>query len=126
MVNLIVDRGDDHVLMVRYDPTDEAWWLPGAEVEPYQHPDDAAEAALIALGITDAEMSIANIQSFRGRRGWHLTFDYLVDVDEDVTLAPEAPEAGWFHPDDLPATKHGRWEADTIQAVLADDDEDLG
>ncbi len=78
MVNLVIDRGDEHILLVRYDADREEWWLPATEVAPYEHPDEAAERTLTELGVTDGEMSIANVQSFRGRRGWHLTFDYMV------------------------------------------------
>lgn len=121
MINLVIDRGDEHLLLVQYDADRDAWWLPGGNVEPFEHPDDAAENALNGLGITDGEMSIANVQSFRGRRGWHLTFDYLVTLDDEPSLASDAPPAGWFHFDELPDTAHGRWEHDTVEAVLSDD-----
>ncbi len=122
MVNLVIDRGDDSLLLVKPDPANSAWTLPGGAVEPFQHPDDAAEDLLVGLGIGDAEMSIANVQSFQSAEGWHLTFDYIVFVDEDPTLAADAATASWFHPDDLPKTIHGDWERDTIYAVVNDDD----
>ena len=120
MVNLVIDRGDEHILLVRYDADREEWWLPATEVAPYEHPDEAAERTLTELGVTDGEMSIANVQSFRGRRGWHLTFDYMVWTDEEPELPADAPPAGWFHHDELPPMAHGRWEEDTVIAVLSD------
>ena len=42
IANLVVRDEDGRVLLVRYDPDDERWWLPGRDVAPYKHPDEAA------------------------------------------------------------------------------------
>ena len=123
IANLVVEGADGHVLLARYDPAGEVddadadvrWWLPAHELEPYQHPDEAAALALDAIGgLTVESIELARIQSFRGRRGWHLSFDYRVRADG----VPEgAVPAGWHRSDDLPPTMHGSWERDTIDAV---------
>lgn len=124
IANLVVQRDDSHVLLAQYNPggeTDEPdaevrWWLPAHELDPYQHPDAAAQQAIDEIGGLEVlDITLHRIQSFRGRRGWHLSFDYRV-------LASGQPSeshvpAAWFDPDDLPPTMHGNWERDTIAAV---------
>ena len=124
IVNLVVQGSDGRVLLVRYGPdggddpdTERRWWLPGRELEPYQHPDAAADLALDEIdGLTVGSSGLACVQSFRGRRGWHLTFDYLVVASGTPT--PAGVPAAWHDIDDLPRTMHGNWERDTIHAVL--------
>lgn len=36
--NVVARRGDGRVLLVRYDPEDKRWWLPGRDLVPYEHP----------------------------------------------------------------------------------------
>lgn len=117
IANLVVVRPDGHVLFVRYQADDERWWLPGEDLEPYEHPDDRAQAILDGLpGLTVTSVSMDEVESFRGRRGWHVIFTYRVDAEGE-------PEAGfpvaWFPPDELPRTMHGRWERDRVDKVLA-------
>ncbi|MEL6891802.1 MAG: hypothetical protein AAFP84_09410 [Actinomycetota bacterium] len=124
IANLVVHDHDGRVLLARYDPTGEIdapdaevrWWLPAHELDNYQHPDEAATIAIDEIGSLDVEsIELARVQSFRGRRGWHLSFDYRVvasgEPDGDI-------RADWFERADLPATMHGNWERDTIDAVL--------
>lgn len=126
IANLVVQSADGQVLLARYDPAGETedndanvrWWLPAGELEPYQHPDAAAAKALDDIGgLSVASVDLARVQSFRGRRGWHISFDYAVAAD-GVPTSGVVP-AAWFPADDLPPTMHGNWEADTIAAVGA-------
>ncbi len=128
IVNLVVEGADGRVLLARYDPagengadesgaeTDRRWWLPAHELEPYQHPDEAAAIAIDEIGGLGVEASaLARVQSFRGRRGWHISFDYLVRATGEPHDGPVP--AAWHRLDDLPPTMHGNWERDTIDAV---------
>lgn len=120
---------DGQVLLARYDAAEEAeaggqdpgdikWWLPAHELEPYQHPDEAADLALAAIGGLDATVvGLQQVQSFRGRRGWHISFDYLVEASGQPS--GDGVPAAWHTSDDLPPTMHGNWERDTIDGVIA-------
>ncbi|MBC6440689.1 MAG: hypothetical protein GDA49_09850 [Rhodospirillales bacterium] len=58
-----------------YDPDSEKWWLPGRDVAPCTHPDDTAKAVLDEMdGLDAGEPAFDHVESFRGRRGWHLAF----------------------------------------------------
>ncbi len=115
--NLVVVRPDGRVLLVRYHPDDERWWLPGEDLEPYEHPDERARATLQRIGgVTPTSLELAFVESFRGRRGWHVVFHYRVEGEGE----PRGEyAAGWFAPDDLPRTVHGRWEREAVRRVLA-------
>lgn len=118
IANLVVQREDGKVLLLRYDADDERWWLPGEDLDPYEHPDERARQVLDELpGLEAGDPQMIFIESFRGRRGWHVVFHYRVRGDGQpggVTAAE------WFAPDDLPRTMHGRWERDAVQRVLDD------
>jgi ADP-ribose pyrophosphatase YjhB (NUDIX family) len=114
--NLIVVRDDGRVLFVRNDPDDERWWLPGEDLEPYEHPDERATKELERFGLKAASLEMMNVDSFRGRRGWHVVFHYLARVTGD----PKGPcPAEWFSPEAMPPTAHGRWEQEAVRRVLA-------
>ena len=115
--NLVIRREkDDAILLEKHDPDDDRWWLPAADLEPYEHPDDAARRAVEAIaGITVTRSSMVQVQSFRGRRGWHVTFDYLVVAGGEPK---EAKRFEWFPMDALPRTAHGNWEQDLIRKVI--------
>jgi ADP-ribose pyrophosphatase YjhB (NUDIX family) len=117
IANLVVLRPDGRVLFVRYHPDDERWWLPGEDLEPYEHPDERARATLERIGgVTATSLEPAFIESFRGRRGWHVVFHYRVQAEGE----PRGDYAAeWFPPDDLPRTMHGRWEREAVRRVLA-------
>jgi ADP-ribose pyrophosphatase YjhB (NUDIX family) len=117
IANLVVRGPDGRVLLVRYHSDDERWWLPGEDLEPYEHPDERARAALDRIGgITPSSFELAFVESFRGRRGWHVVFHYRVDAEGEA----EGEYPGeWFRPDELPRTMHGRWERDAVQRVLS-------
>jgi ADP-ribose pyrophosphatase YjhB (NUDIX family) len=117
IANLVVVRPDGHVLLVRYRPDDERWWLPGGDLEPYEHPDERAREILAGFpGLTVDATTMGEIESFRGRRGWHVVFSYRVDADGEP--GGDFP-AEWFAPDALPRTVHGRWERDRVSNALA-------
>lgn len=122
--NLVIQHDDGRVLLVRYDPAGETtepdadtrWWLPAHELEPYQHPDEAARVAIDQIdGLNVSTLNLDRIQSFRGRRGWHISFDYGIRAtgEPPSTTIP----AAWFSIGHLPPTMHGNWERDTIDAV---------
>jgi ADP-ribose pyrophosphatase YjhB (NUDIX family) len=100
---------------VQYDPEDEAWWLPGGDLVPYEHPEEAARRVFDDLGLKLSSMKMVKIDSFRGRRGWHLMFNYLIEATGEPK--GETPFA-WHKPDKMPRTKHGTWEHDQVKAAL--------
>jgi ADP-ribose pyrophosphatase YjhB (NUDIX family) len=112
--SLVVQRQNGDVLLVRYDPEDERWWLPGDDLEPYEHPDDAAKRFLArdAPGLEHDEPDMLFVESFRGRRGWHVIFHYGTRARGD---AGGERETAWFSPDELPRTFHGSWERNVIR-----------
>jgi ADP-ribose pyrophosphatase YjhB (NUDIX family) len=111
--SLIVQRADGDVLLIRYDRDDERWWLPGDDLEPYEHPDDAAQRFLQRdlPGLEWEAPEMLFVESFRGRRGWHVIFHYAVRASGEP--AGER-ETGWFSPTDLPRTFHGSWERKVV------------
>ena len=116
IANLVVSDAAGRVLLVRYDADDEKWWLPGQDVAPFTHPDDAASAALAQIGgIACEPPRLHHVESFRGRRGWHLVFHYAVAASGEPG---GGPAAAWFPADRLPATRHGGWERQQVAAVL--------
>lgn len=124
IANVVVHDGI-RVLLTRYDatageaPDDVRWWLPGAELEPYEHPDAVAQAVVEGFAGLEAEAPVlAAVQSFRGRRGWHVTFDYAVRATGEP-VDDEGRPVGWFAVGDLPRTKHGSWEREVIEQVLS-------
>ena len=116
IANLVVRNGKGEVLFVRYDPESEKWWLPGGDVEPFTHPDEARDKALQDFpGLEVGARSLSFVESFRGRRGWHLVFHYDVGAEG----APGGDlEAAWFSPADPPRSTHGQWEKSVIARVL--------
>jgi len=129
IVNLVVEGRAGQVVLARYNPEDEIdepdadsrWWLPAHELEPYQHPDEAARIALDEIGgLTIESSQLARVQSFRGRRGWHVSFDFYVRASGEP--ASTHVPAAWHQIDDLPATMHGNWERETILGALAAED----
>ena len=116
ITSLVVHRPDEAVLFVRYDSDEERWWLPGGDVEPYTHPDDSARKLLADMpGLRASEPRLSHVESFRGRRGWHLVFHYDVRAEgEPRTSIP----AEWFARSEMPRTVHGSWEKKAVTHVL--------
>jgi ADP-ribose pyrophosphatase YjhB (NUDIX family) len=123
IVNLVVHDGSTRALLVRRGADegapsvdDERWSLPGWELEPYEHPDEGARQLLAGLGLPGSEPTLAYVDSFRGRRGWHVTFNYRAESSADPS---SDQQTGWFSPDAFPRTVHGRWEREVVARVLA-------
>jgi ADP-ribose pyrophosphatase YjhB (NUDIX family) len=115
IANLVVVRDDGNVLFVRYDPDDARWWLPGEDLEPYEHPDERARKELDRFGLQTDEPEMVFVESFRGRRGWHVVFHYRARSNGESTTTYQVD---WFAPSDLPRTMHGRWGHDAVQRAL--------
>ena len=115
IANLVVRNEHGQVLFVRYDPENEKWWLPGSDVEPYAHPDETAAQVLQQfVGIEVSACELCYVDSFRGRRGWHVVFNYDAWADGK----PGGPdEARWFTPGEMPRTVHGSWEKQVVSRV---------
>ena len=116
IANLVVRNGDGAVLFVRYDPENEKWWLPGGDVAPFTHPDETRDEALRDFATLDVrERRLSFVESFRGRRGWHLVFHYDVRAEGEPG---GARKAAWFRSDGLLRSAHGQWEKDVVARVL--------
>src|SRR5438309_2810762 len=103
--NIVVKDGEGHVLFVKYDPEDDRWWLPGDDLSPYQHPDDRAREILNGIaGLEWDDLALVFIESFRGRRGWHVMFNYSATGWGSCTgdIAPT-----WLPTEPFPRTMHG-------------------
>ncbi|MDE0046137.1 MAG: hypothetical protein OXU19_09795 [bacterium] len=115
IANLVVTDRDGHVLFVRHDPDSEKWWLPGRDVEPYTHPDDTAGAVLADLtGLETVKPEFDHVESFRGRRGWHLVFHYRVRAKGRPVYDALSQ---WYPAEDLPVTAHGGWEKAVVKKL---------
>jgi ADP-ribose pyrophosphatase YjhB (NUDIX family) len=111
IANVVITNDRGEVLLTRYRDDDPRWWLPGSELDPYEHPDQACARALADLGIT-ASPRLHHIESFRGRRGWHVMFNYHCEA------AATNAQGQWHATGALPATTHGEWERGVIGKVL--------
>jgi ADP-ribose pyrophosphatase YjhB (NUDIX family) len=134
IANLVVCDDTDRVLFVRPSADESRWWLPGLDLAPYAHPDDVAAAVLAQLDGVEAKAPVlAAVDSFRGRRGWHVVFHYLARATataaaprwaggagpDGTELASDECAVAWFGRDALPRTMHGNWESDVVRRVLA-------
>ena len=119
IANAVITDGRGRVLLTRYDGDDagdaERWWLPGTDLKPYEHPDDALRRALDGLLQEPGRGSLHHVESFRGRRGWHVMFNHRVKASSKAATA----QGQWFSADALPRMAHGRWEQGVIARVLA-------
>jgi len=114
--NIVLQDDAGRVLFVKYDADDERWWLPGDDLVPYQHPDDRAREILDGFtGLKWSGLQMVFVESFRGRRGWHVMFNYRASGGGEPA---GTPPGSWFAPDSLPRTMHGSWEHDVVQRVL--------
>lgn len=114
--NVVVRRANGDVLLAQYVKDDERWWIPTRDLVPYEHPDEAAPKVIADLeGLSAKRVVFSEIESFRGRSGWHVMFNYLADVTGDArTRTPFK----WFAPDKLPQMVHGSWEKQVIAKAL--------
>lgn len=116
IANLIITNREDQVLLVRYGaPDDDRYWLPGGDLEPYEDPEEAARRIATGLGLVVPQARLSHVESFRGRRGWHLVFHYRIHAQGEVT--PDLQPL-WAAPDGLPPTAHGTWERNAVRTAL--------
>jgi ADP-ribose pyrophosphatase YjhB (NUDIX family) len=117
IANLIVRREDGRVLLL-HGPEEDKWWLPGGDLEAYETPAEAVRRIIGKIGrLSWTAARLRGVDSFRGRRGWHVMFHYLVEAT-DLQPAPEYV-CDWFSPDSLPRTMHGTWEPNQVKQTLA-------
>jgi ADP-ribose pyrophosphatase YjhB (NUDIX family) len=114
IANAVVTDGRGRVLLTRYDDEDR-WWLPGTDLTPYEHPDEAVQRALHTVLAGSTRCRLHHVESFRGRRGWHVMFNHRVTATAKSATGPSQ----WFAADALPRLAHGRWEREVIAKVLA-------
>lgn len=113
--NVVIRREDGKVLLTRYESDSQQWWLPGRDLIPYEHPNDVAPKVLEEVGgFTATNILFKEIESFRGRSGWHVMFNYLAEVSGE----PASGDCQWFAPDDLPQTAHGSWERGVVERAV--------
>ena len=115
IANAVVIDGRGRVLLTRYDDDESTWWLPGSNLKPYEHPDEALQRALAGLVSDSRSRTLHHVESFRGRRGWHVMFNFVVQADTGAA----SDDGRWFDADQLPATAHGPWEQGVIAKALA-------
>ena len=115
IANAVITDGKGRVLLTRYDEDEDRWWLPGTDLKPYEHPDDALRRALDGLLAAPKGSTLHHVESFRGRRGWHVMFNHRVKA----TARSATAQGQWFAADALPRMAHGRWEHGVIAKVLA-------
>ena len=114
--NVVVRDESGRVLFLLDKADGQRWWLPGEDLTAFQHPEERAKQVLDRLSwLSWDQIELVKVQSFRGRRGWHVMFDYLVKGSGQ----PTDESAAWFAVGEFPRTMHGQWEAETVSAVLA-------
>jgi ADP-ribose pyrophosphatase YjhB (NUDIX family) len=117
IANLVIVDRRGRVLLAPDDDTPR-WWLPGAQLRPYEHPDDALRRALADTIVADdakaAQPTLHHIESFRGRRGWHVMFNHRLKAR--AAAAHKGCEC--FDAKQLPRLAHGAWEREVIARVI--------
>jgi ADP-ribose pyrophosphatase YjhB (NUDIX family) len=112
--NVVIVNERQEVLLTRYEADDERWWIPGASLESYEHPDSAAARALVDVRQDEKlTATMKHVESFRGRRGWHVMFNYLVRASTSESNA-NGNDTKWFPVSALPTMMHGEWEKNVI------------
>ncbi len=115
--NVVILNDAGEVLLTRYDSDDERWWIPGASLTPYEHPDQAANRALQDVAqVAAATATMDHVESFRGRRGWHVMFNYRARLGAGEAQ-PATAGSQWFRLNALPSMMHGEWEKTVIAAI---------
>ena len=49
IANAVITDRRGRVLLTHYDDNESRWWLPGSNLEPYEHPEEALQRALAGL-----------------------------------------------------------------------------
>lgn len=107
--NVVIRRKDGKVLLVPNEG-DDRWWIPSACLVPYEHPDEVAPRVVKESGLGKPRVVFSEVESFRGRSGWHVMFNYRADV--------AGGKGEWFDPKALPQMVHGNWEKQVIAKAL--------
>ena len=115
IANTVITDPRGRVLLTRYDDDAERWWLPGAQLRPYEDPEAALQRALDGLVTGTERVVLHHVESFRGRRGWHVMLNLRVKAKAGAATA----DGTWFRADALPPFAHGRWEPGVIGKALA-------
>jgi ADP-ribose pyrophosphatase YjhB (NUDIX family) len=114
--NVVATDGEGRVLLVNYGD-DDRWWLPGRSLVPYEHPDEVAPKVLADVeGVKVGAATFGEVESFRGRTGWHVMFNYSVVASGTPA---NLDDANWFAADALPQMAPGNWEKGVIERALA-------
>jgi len=116
--NVVIKRAsDEKVLLVKYKKDDDRWWIPSETLVPYEHPDEVALKVIKNTGgLTNKYLNFSEIESFRGRTGWHIMFNYLTEVEPKGECEVTSE---WFSPNNLPQMVHGKWEKSVIDKALS-------
>lgn len=116
LVTYLLPRRGDQVYLVRYkespNPKRSGWWIPAPELTFGEHPEDCAKRILKSLGVEQATLRAAGIDSFVTKE-WHILFYYIGDTTEMPTPGPYYEAGQWFSIDALPAAgefAHGGWK----------------
>ena len=80
IANLVVLRPDGNVLFVRYHADDERWWLPGEDLEPYEHPDERARQRTVLV-------RQANGKVLTGADGVRIPFGHELERKTEKSIA---------------------------------------
>jgi ADP-ribose pyrophosphatase YjhB (NUDIX family) len=117
----------DRVVLVRYEDTskyddESGWFLPDDYLAHGEHPDDAGRRIVREQLSLDADVRLAEIESFADG-AWHLIFHYVGALGEARPLArgDNVAAAEWFPLDALPRAEdvaHHGWALEVLGRVL--------
>jgi len=116
IVNLVALNERGEIALTRYETEDERWWLPGSDLQPFAHPDALAAELAASISPQLPTPNLHHLESFRGRRGWHLMFNYLARLPAQATCDPDYT---LFPSSALPRMFHGTWERSVIDKMRA-------
>ena len=126
VADVALDAGGQ-ILLVKYEDTSrydgqQGWFLPDDYLEHLEHPRDAAARIVREQIGLDAELSLAEIESF-GDGVWHLVFHYRGSLPAPLPISAgdNVAAAEWFPLDALPdpsEVAHHGWALDVISKVV--------
>ena len=119
------------VLLVKYSETNKydhqtGWFLPDDQLENFEDPDESAIRILNEqLGITNTDVKISFVESFRGNdKSWHIVFHYkaVPEATPEVKPSSDIEKYQWFDIKYLPdkkETAHHGWAIYTIREIIS-------